>query len=48
MMLKAAEMQYWQDQFSSASNTKEFWNVGKKMEGNTKVRKIPPITEDDV
>ena len=46
-MLKAAEMQYWKDQSSSASNTKEFWNVVKKIEGNTKVRKIPPIADDD-
>ena len=46
-MLKAAEMQYWKDQFSSASNTKEFSNVVKKVEGNTKVRTIPPIADDD-
>ena len=46
-MLKAAERQYWIDQFSSASNKKEFWNVVKKVEGNTNVRKMPPIADDD-
>ena len=44
-MLKKAEMVYWKDQFAKASNSKEFWQVVRKVNGKVKRISIPQIND---
>ena len=44
-MLKEAEMVYWRNQFDKASNSKEFWQVVRKVNGKTKKKSIPLIND---
>lgn len=44
--MRKGEAEYWKNEFPSASNSKEFWKVVKKVHRKTKVTKIGPLEDD--